>query len=90
MNEDRFKDATPVAWELFFEDFAAHPPTYILDTAYSGIRGAQYYMIARYPPLARILYRDYDYVTSVDGIAIYKRRADAPPPLPPSKTVNRS
>ena len=24
-----------VAWELFFEDFAAHPPTYILDTAYS-------------------------------------------------------
>ncbi len=47
-------------------------------------------MIARYPPLARILYRDYDYVKSVDGIAIYKRRADAPPPLPPSKTVNRS
>ena len=37
-------------------------------------------MIARYPPLARILYRDYDYVESVDSIAIYKRRADAPPP----------
>ena len=89
-NDASVKDATPGAWELFFEDFAAHPPTYILDTAYSGIRGAQYYMIARYPPLARILYRDYDYVESVDGIAIYKRRADAPPPLTASETVNRS
>jgi hypothetical protein len=47
-------------------------------------------MIARYPPLARILYRDYDYVKSVDGIAIYKRRFDAPPALPASETVNRS
>ncbi len=47
-NDANVKDATPGAWELFFEDFAAHPPTYILDTAYSGIRGAQYYTIARY------------------------------------------
>ena len=88
-NDANVKDATPGAWELFFEDFAAHPPTYILDTAYSGIRGAQYYMIARYSSLARIVYRDYDYVESVDGIGIYKRRADAPPPLP-AEIVNRS
>jgi hypothetical protein len=47
-------------------------------------------MIARYPPLARILYRDYDYLESVNGIAIYKRRADAPPPMTASETVNRS
>ena len=85
-NDVNVKDATPGAWELFFEDFATHPPTYILDTAYSGIRGAQYYMIARYSSLARIVYRDYDYVETVDGIGIYKRRADAPRPLPPDTT----
>jgi hypothetical protein len=88
-NDVNVKDATAGAWELFFEDFATHPPTYILDTAYSGIRGAQYYTIARYPALARIVYRDYDYVETVDGIGIYKRRADAPPPLPP-ETTDRS
>jgi 4-amino-4-deoxy-L-arabinose transferase-like glycosyltransferase len=89
-NDANVKDATPGAWELFFEDFAAHPPTYILDTAYSGIRGAQYYTIARYSSLARIVYRDYDYVESVDGIGIYKRRADAPAPLTPPKTTKSS
>jgi MFS family permease len=89
-NDARVEDATPGAWELFFEDFAAHPPTYILDTAYSGIRGAQYYTIARYPALARLVYRDYEYVESVDGISIYKRRADAPAPLIPPSTVDKS
>jgi hypothetical protein len=89
-NDVNVKDATPGAWELFFEDFATHPPTYILDTAYSGIRGAQYYMIARYPALARIVYRDYDYVETVDGIGIYKRRADAPLPLMPPEAAENS
>jgi hypothetical protein len=89
-NDARVEDATPGAWELFFEDFATHPPTYILDTAYSGIRGAQYYTIPRYPALARLVYRDYEYVESVDGISIYKRRADAPPPLIPPSTADES
>jgi hypothetical protein len=89
-NDANVKDATPGAWELFFEDFATHPPTYILDTAYSDIRGAQYYMIARYSALARIVYRDYDYVETVDGIGIYKRRADAPLPLGPPETMDKS
>jgi hypothetical protein len=43
-------------------------------------------MIARYSSLARIVYRDYDYVETVDGIGIYKRRADAPAPMPPDTT----
>ena len=82
--------ATPGAWELFFEDFAAHPPTYILDTAYSGIRGAKYYTIARYPALARVVYRDYEYVETVDGIGVYKRRPDAPPPRPAATSADKS
>jgi 4-amino-4-deoxy-L-arabinose transferase-like glycosyltransferase len=86
-NEASVEDATPGAWELFFEDLALHPPTYILDTAYSGIRGAQYYTISRYPDLARIVYRDYEYVEAVDGISVYKRRADAPLLLPPETLV---
>jgi len=89
-NDASVEDATPGAWELFFEDFAVHPPTYILDTAYSGIRGAQYYTISRYPDLARIVYRDYQYVESVEGIGIYKRRADAPPPLIAKPTEEKS
>lgn len=89
-NELNPEDATPGAWELFFDDFAVHPPTYILDTAYSGIRGAKYYTIARFPALARVVYRDYEYVETVDGIAVYKRRADAPPPLAPPQGVDRS
>jgi 4-amino-4-deoxy-L-arabinose transferase-like glycosyltransferase len=87
-NDASVEDATPGAWELFFEDLALHPPTYILDTAYSGIRGAQYYTISRYPDLARVVYRDYEYVESVEGISIYKRRADAPLPLMPPSTAN--
>ncbi|HMG25698.1 MAG TPA: glycosyltransferase family 39 protein [Acidimicrobiia bacterium] len=87
-NDVNPEDATPGAWELFFEDFAAHPPTYILDTAYSGIRGAKYYTIARYPALARVVYRDYEYVETVDGIGVYKRRPDAPAPLPHSETAD--
>ena len=75
---------------LFFEDFATHPPTYILDTAYSGIRGAKYYTIARYPALARVVYRDYEYVETVDGIGIYKRRPDAPSPLVRSENADKS
>jgi 4-amino-4-deoxy-L-arabinose transferase-like glycosyltransferase len=89
-NELNPEDATPGAWELFFDDFAVHPPTYILDTAYSGIRGAKYYTIARFPALARVVYRDYEYVETVDGIGVYKRRPDAPPPLAPSQNADRS
>jgi hypothetical protein len=89
-NDASVEDATPGAWDLFFEDFALHPPTYILDTAYSGIRGAQYYTISRYPDLARIVYRDYEYIESVEGISIYKRHAEAPPPLISPSAVDTS
>lgn len=89
-NDVHAEDATPGAWELFFEDFAAHPPEYLLDTAYSGIRGAQYYTIARYPALARVVYRDYEFVDMVDGIAVYKRRLDAPPPVVPEASAHRA
>ncbi len=89
-NDVHADEATPGAWELFFDDFAAHPPTYLLDTAYSGIRGAQYYTIARYPALARVVYRDYEYVGIVDGISIYKRRADAPTPSIPEVSAHRA
>jgi MFS family permease len=74
-------DATkPLEWDLFYEDFAAHPPRYFLDTSRTDIRGAQYYPPSAYPRLARLLYRDYDYVTAIDGIDIYERKPTAPPP----------
>lgn len=73
-------EAEPLAWDLFYEDFATHPPRYFLDTSRAQIRGAEYYPPSAYPRLSRLLYRDYDYVTAIDGIDIYERKPTAPPP----------
>jgi hypothetical protein len=73
-------ETEPLAWDLFYEDFAAHPPRFFLDTSRSEIRGSENYPPSAYPRLARLLYRDYDYVTAIDGIDIYERKPTAPPP----------
>lgn len=70
--------ATPGAWDLFFEDFIAHPPRYILDTSPARIRGSQHYPIARFPRLAETVFREYRYTTSIDGIDVYERVPDPP------------
>lgn len=67
--------ATPGAWTLFFEDFAAHPPAYVLDTTPAGIRGSQLYPMSRFPEFQRIIDRRYVFVEQIDGISVY-RRAD--------------
>jgi 4-amino-4-deoxy-L-arabinose transferase-like glycosyltransferase len=72
------ENATPGAWDLFFEDFIAHPPRYILDTSPAEIRGSQYYPISRFPRLAETVFREYRYVASIDGITVYERVPDPP------------
>jgi len=71
-------NATPGAWDLFFEDFVAHPPRYIVDTSSASIRGAQFYPISRFPRLAETVFREYRYVAFIDGITIYERVAHPP------------
>src|SRR5690606_402028 len=36
------EDSDPQQWEWFFQDLAAHPPRYIVDTAPARIRGAEW------------------------------------------------
>ncbi len=61
-------------WKLFLQDFANHPPKYLLDTSPANLRGARYYPIADFPQFATIVDAEYEYVRSIDGIAIYVRR----------------
>jgi 4-amino-4-deoxy-L-arabinose transferase-like glycosyltransferase len=79
-NEDDFseEDATPGAWDLFFEDFLAHPPRYIVDTSPSGVRGADFYPISRFPRLAETVFREYRYVDFIDDFTLYERVDDPP------------
>ncbi len=75
-------NATPGAWDLFFEDFLAHPPRYIVDTSPSGVRGADFYPISRFPRLAETVFREYRYVEFIDGFTLYERV-----PNPPFRTA---
>jgi 4-amino-4-deoxy-L-arabinose transferase-like glycosyltransferase len=68
------EETNPAVWDWFFEDLAAHPPRYIVDTAPAQIRGAQWTPIDRFPKLESIVQSDYVYVTSIDGIAVYERK----------------
>ena len=70
---DTVKEATPGAWDLFFADFAAHPPEYVLDTTPAAIRGSQLFPMSRFPELQRVIDRRYRFVETIDGISIYER-----------------
>jgi 4-amino-4-deoxy-L-arabinose transferase-like glycosyltransferase len=72
-------DATPekassLIWDWFYEDLAARPPRFIVDTAPANIRGAEYTPISRFPRLEEIVASQYRYDTSINGIAVYERR----------------
>jgi hypothetical protein len=72
-------DATPekassLIWDWFYEDLAARPPRFIVDTAPANIRGAEYTPISRFPRLEEIVASEYRYDTSINGIAVYERR----------------
>jgi hypothetical protein len=65
---------TDNAWELFYEDFKAHPPKYFVDTSPAKLRGAQYYPISQFPRLEHIIDTQYKYVVTIDDIDVYKRK----------------
>ena len=68
------EDSSPIAWDWFFDDLAAHPlPRYLVDTAPAGIRGAQYTPIDRFPRLESMLQSQYRFVSSFNGIDLYER-----------------
>lgn len=67
--------ATPGAWAEFYDDFATHPPEYLLDTSPAKVRGSQFYPISNYPRLAALVEKNYTYVRSIDKIGVYRLHA---------------
>ncbi|MGZ4797566.1 MAG: hypothetical protein ACXV8T_16875 [Acidimicrobiia bacterium] len=55
-------------------DLQLRRPRYILDTTPAAIRGSQYHPMNSIPELQRYVDRDYRYLRSIDGIAVYERR----------------
>lgn len=66
---------TPGAFTLMMDDLRARPPSYVLDTAPAAFRGSQYAPMSKFPELRRWVDRGYEYVRTIDGIAIYERRS---------------
>ena len=67
-------DSDAQMWDYFYEDFLAHPPRYILDTAPAKVRGAERSPIEQFTTFQRIVDHDYRFVRWIDGIAIYERQ----------------
>jgi 4-amino-4-deoxy-L-arabinose transferase-like glycosyltransferase len=70
--------ATPDALQQFLADFGAHPPRYVVDTSPAAIRDAEYYPLSKFPSIAALIESNYRYVHSLDGMAVYERKASAP------------
>ena len=66
-------DIDPQMWAYFYEDFKAHPPRYILDTAPAKVRGAEYSPMSEFPVFDALVQRDYRLVRTIDGIDVYER-----------------
>ena len=67
------EESDPQQWDWFFEDLAAHPPRYIVDTSPAEIRGAEWTPIDRFPRLESMLEEQYHYSRTIDDIDIYER-----------------
>jgi 4-amino-4-deoxy-L-arabinose transferase-like glycosyltransferase len=65
---------TQAAWDDFYRDFTAHPPKYFVDTSPAKVRGAQYYPVANFPRLAKIVKTQYRYKATIDDIVVYQRK----------------
>jgi hypothetical protein len=65
---------TPGALTQTMEDLRAHPPKYVLDTTPAAFRGSQYTPLSKFPELRQYVDSRYEYVETIDGIAIYRAR----------------
>jgi hypothetical protein len=70
-------------WRLLLEDLGRRPPSFVLDTAPSGLHGWDRHPLAAETALAAFVRRDYDAVASVDGVWIWRRRGCATGGSPP-------
>jgi 4-amino-4-deoxy-L-arabinose transferase-like glycosyltransferase len=67
-------NTTQQAWTEFYQDFAAHPPRYFVDSSPTNVRGVEYYPLWKFPRLARIVAQHYRFQVSIDGFDVYVRK----------------
>lgn len=66
-------EATERAWRLLGEDFSAHPPALIVDTAVASWKGYGLYPMAKYPALAAFVEKHYHQVGLLAGkVPVYR------------------
>jgi len=65
-------------WSRLMNDLRTSRPTFILDTAPSGIARWQHFPVRDYPLLQRFIHRHYTHIDTVSNVAIY-RRTDCTP-----------
>ncbi len=63
---------TPGAIEQMMEDLRTRVPRYVLDTTPAAFRGSQYSPMSKFPELRQFVDSRYEYVRTMDGIAIYE------------------
>jgi hypothetical protein len=63
-------------WDDFVEDFDAHTPQLVLDTAPADLKGAGLAPMRGYPSLATRIEADYCFLLEVRGMHLYERLAD--------------
>lgn len=55
-------------------------PVLVLDTAAAGERGGDYFPLAEFPAVTRLLRTHYERAATVDGVPVYRLRGSKPPP----------
>lgn len=68
--------ATPGALEILLNDLAAHPPLLVLDTSTSTDLGYSNYPLSLFPDVAAFVTDNYEHVTDIDGVAVWRRATD--------------
>lgn len=68
----------PAHWDLLMNDLQSRPPTYVLDTAPSGLYRWNHQPLRRYPRLEAFVRAGYERIDGPDGVQIHRRRGCGP------------
>ena len=64
----------PKHWDWLMDELARNRPTYVLDTAPAGIRLWDRYPLKKYPRLSSFVLTNYEWIASVAGVQVYRRK----------------
>ncbi|MBI4212615.1 MAG: glycosyltransferase family 39 protein [Deltaproteobacteria bacterium] len=72
--EDRgFVSVKEKLWQDLWQDFEAHPPTWIVDTSFQPVSGRSLHPLTKYPDMLAYVHRYYTPVATVQGSHVYRR-----------------